>query len=113
MRVSLEQKFNLLENPWKDLEGAIETFENPCVPDPSEDRVFDNSNMGPVRFAMVVFVNGKAKQKDYREYKIKTVARTRQIMPACGSHSQTLQLVDGLTPPDLDRYRWGQPGQYR
>ena len=84
-RVSLEQKFNLLEK--------------------SMEKTFDNSNImgtSPVS-AMVVFVNGKPSKKDYRKYKIKTVvgpddyASMREVIRR--RYSRVMR--DGLTPPDL------------
>ncbi|HGS0756219.1 TPA: excinuclease ABC subunit UvrC [Streptococcus pneumoniae] len=75
-RVSLEQKFNLLEKSVEKTQGAIENLGRLLqIPTPVRIESFDNSNImgtSPVS-AMVVFVNGKPSKKDYRKYKIKTV----------------------------------------
>ncbi|MCR4485965.1 excinuclease ABC subunit UvrC [Streptococcus parasanguinis] len=105
-RVSLEQKFNLLEKSMEKTQGAIE---NPGkllqIPTPVRIESFDNSNImgtSPVS-AMVVFVNGKPSKKDYRKYKIKTVvgpddyASMREVIRR--RYSRVMR--DGLTPPDL------------
>ena len=75
-RVSLQQKFELAEKHIEKTQGAIE---NLCtimnIPTPHRIESFDNSNImgtSPVS-AMVVFVDGKPSNKDYRKYKIKTV----------------------------------------
>ncbi|GAA2837121.1 excinuclease ABC subunit UvrC [Pseudolactococcus raffinolactis] len=75
-RVSLQQKFELAEKHIEKTQGAIEnlgTIMN--IPTPHRIESFDNSNImgtSPVS-AMVVFVDGKPSNKDYRKYKIKTV----------------------------------------
>ena len=75
-RVSLQQKFELAEKRIEKTQGAIEnlgTIMN--IPTPHRIESFDNSNImgtSPVS-AMVVFVDGKPSNKDYRKYKIKTV----------------------------------------
>lgn len=75
-RVSLEQKFNLLEKDLQKTQGAIETLGQLLgIPTPIRIEAFDNSNImgtSPVS-AMVVFENGKPQKKEYRKYKIKTV----------------------------------------
>ena len=75
-RVSLEQKFNLLEKSVEKTQGAIENLGRLLqIPTPVRIESFDNSNImgtSPVS-AMAVFVNGKPSKKDYRKYKIKTV----------------------------------------
>ena len=105
-RVSLEQKFNLLEKSMEKTQGAIENLGKLLqIPTPVRIESFDNSNiMGttPVS-AMVVFVNGKPSKKDYRKYKIKTVvgpddyASMREVIRR--RYSRVMR--DGLTPPDL------------
>ncbi|MDS3014485.1 excinuclease ABC subunit C, partial [Streptococcus pneumoniae] len=61
-RVSLEQKFNLLEKSVEKTQGAIENLGRLLqIPTPVRIESFDNSNImgtSPVS-AMVVFVNGK------------------------------------------------------
>ena len=105
-RVSLEQKFNLLEKSVEKTQGAIENLGRLLkIPTPVRIESFDNSNImgtSPVS-AMVVFVNGKPSKKDYRKYKIKTVvgpddyASMREVIRRRYGRVQ----LDGLTPPDL------------
>ena len=105
-RVSLEQKFNLLEKSVERTQGAIENLGRLLqIPTPVRIESFDNSNImgtSPVS-AMVVFVNGKPSKKDYRKYKIKTVvgpddyASMREVIRRRYGRVQR----DGLTPPDL------------
>ena len=105
-RVSLEQKFNLLEKSVEKTQGAIENLARLLqIPTPVRIESFDNSNImgtSPVS-AMVVFVNGKPSKKDYRKYKIKTVvgpddyASMREVIRRRYGRVQR----EGLTPPDL------------
>ncbi len=105
-RVSLEQKFNLLEKSMEKTQGAIENLGKLLqIPTPVRIESFDNSNImgtSPVS-AMVVFVDGKPSKKDYRKYKIKTVvgpddyASMREVIRR--RYSRVMR--DGLTPPDL------------
>ena len=105
-RVSLEQKFNLLEKSVEKTQGAIENLGRLLqIPTPVRIESFDNSNImgtSPVS-AMVVFVNGKPSKKDYRKYKIKTVvgpddyASMREVIRRRYGRVQR----DGLTSPDL------------
>ena len=105
-RVSLEQKFNLLEKSVEKTQGAIENLGRLLqIPTTVRIESFDNSNImgtSPVS-AMVVFVNGKPSKKDYRKYKIKTVvgpddyASMREVIRRRYGRVQR----DGLTPPDL------------
>ena len=105
-RVSLEQKFNLLEKSIEKTQGAIENLGKLLqIPTPVRIESFDNSNImgtSPVS-AMVVFINGKPSKKDYRKYKIKTVvgpddyASMREVIRR--RYSRVMR--DGLTPPDL------------
>ena len=105
-RVSLEQKFNLLEKSMEKTQGAIENLGKLLqIPTPVRIESFDNSNImgtSPVS-AMVVFVNGKPSKKDYCKYKIKTVvgpddyASMREVIRR--RYSRVMR--DGLTPPDL------------
>ena len=105
-RVSLKQKFNLLEKSVEKTQGAIENLGHLLqIPTPVRIESFDNSNImgtSPVS-AMVVFVNGKPSKKDYRKYKIKTVvgpddyASMREVIRRRYGRVQR----DGLTPPDL------------
>ncbi|VDC41990.1 UvrABC system protein C [Streptococcus canis] len=75
-RVSLQQKFDLLEKDIKKTSGAIENLGHLLgIDKPVRIEAFDNSNIqgtSPVA-AMVVFVDGKPSKKDYRKFKIKTV----------------------------------------
>lgn len=105
-RVSLEQKFNLLEKSMEKTQGAIENLGKLLqIPTPVRIESFDNSNImgtSPVS-AMVVFINGKPSKKDYRKYKIKTVvgpddyASMREVIRR--RYSRVMR--DGLTPTDL------------
>ncbi len=105
-RVSLQQKFDLLEKDIRKTHGAIENLGDLLnIPKPVRIEAFDNSNIqgtSPVS-AMVVFVNGKPSRKDYRKFKIKTVvgpddyASMREVIYR--RYSRVLK--DGLTPPDL------------
>ncbi|WP_421038394.1 excinuclease ABC subunit UvrC [Streptococcus hyointestinalis] len=105
-RVSLQQKFDLLEKDIRKTHGAIENLGDLLnIPKPVRIEAFDNSNIqgtSPVS-AMVVVVNGKPSKKDYRKFKIKTVvgpddyASMREVIYR--RYSRVLK--DGLTPPDL------------
>lgn len=105
-RVSLEQKFNLLEKSVEKTQVAIENLGRLLqIPTPVRIESFDNSNImgtSPVS-AMVVFVNGKPSKKDYRKYKIKTVvgpddyASMREVIRRRYGRVQR----EALTPPDL------------
>ncbi len=105
-RVSLEQKFNLLEKSVEQTQGAIENLGRLLqIPTPVRIESFDNSNImgtSPVS-AMVVFVNGKPSKKDYRKYKIKTVvgpddyASMREVIRRRYGRVQR----EALAPPDL------------
>ncbi|MBP2622450.1 excinuclease ABC subunit UvrC [Streptococcus oricebi] len=105
-RVSLQQKFDLLEKSLEKTQGAIENLGQILnIPTPVRIEAFDNSNImgtSPVS-AMVVFVNGKPSKKDYRKYKIKTVlgpddyASMREVLKR--RYSRVMR--EGLIPPDL------------
>ena len=105
-RVSLQQKFDLLEKDMKKTQGAIENLGDLLhIPKPVRIEAFDNSNIqgtSPVS-AMVVFVDGKPSKKDKSKYKIKTevgpddYASMREVIYR--RYSRVLK--DGLTPPDL------------
>ncbi|HGQ3912896.1 TPA: excinuclease ABC subunit UvrC [Streptococcus pneumoniae] len=105
-RVSLEQKFNLLEKSVEKTQGAIENLGRLLqIPTPVRIESFDNSNImgtSPVS-AMVVFVNGRPSKKDYRKYKIKTVvgpddyASMREVIRRRYGRVRR----EALTPPDL------------
>ena len=105
-RVSLQQKFDLLEKDIRKSHGAIENIgELLNIPKPVRIEAFDNSNIqgtSPVA-GMVVFVNGKPSKKNYRKFKIKTVvgpddyASMREVIYR--RYSRVMK--DGLTPPDL------------
>ncbi|NLQ42999.1 excinuclease ABC subunit UvrC [Streptococcus mutans] len=107
-RVSLQQKFDLLEKDIRKTHGAIENIGDLLnIPKPVRIEAFDNSNIqgtSPVA-AMVVFVDGKPSKKDYRKFKIKTVigpddyASMREVIYR--RYSRVMRDRDGLTPPDL------------
>ncbi len=75
-RVSLHQKFNLLEKDVRQTHGAVENLGSQLgIGKLNRIEAFDNSNImgaSPVS-AMVVFLDGRASRRDYRKYKIKTV----------------------------------------
>ncbi|MBF0818632.1 excinuclease ABC subunit UvrC [Streptococcus acidominimus] len=105
-RVSLQQKFHLLEKNLEKTQGAIENIGNLLgIPTPIRIEAFDNSNImgtSPVS-AMVVFENGVPNKKEYRKYKIKTVvgpddyASMKEVLYRRYHRVQK----EGLTPPDL------------
>lgn len=105
-RVSLQQKFHLLEKNLEKTQGAIENIGRLLgIPTPIRIEAFDNSNImgtSPVS-AMVVFENGVPNKKEYRKYKIKTVvgpddyASMKEVLYRRYHRVQK----EGLTPPDL------------
>lgn len=105
-RVSLQQKFDLLEKDIQKTQGAVENLgELMGIATPVRIEAFDNSNImgtSPVS-AMVVFENGKPNKKEYRKYKIKTVtgpddyASMREVIRRRYSRVKR----EELTPPDL------------
>lgn len=105
-RVSLQQKFDLLEKDLKKTKGAIEHLGKLLdIPTPLCIEAFDNSNImgtSPVS-AMVVFINGKPSKKDYRKYKIKTVTGPDDYasMEEVIHRRYSRVLRENLVPPDL------------
>ncbi|WP_159546112.1 excinuclease ABC subunit UvrC [Streptococcus halichoeri] len=105
-RVSLQQKFDLLEKDYQKTRGAIANLGDLLhIKTPHRIEAFDNSNIqgtSPVA-AMVVFVDGKPSKKDYRKFKIKTVlgpddyASMREVIYR--RYSRVLK--DELVAPDL------------
>ncbi len=105
-RVSLEQKFSLLEKDLVKTQGAIENLGSLLgIATPHRIEAFDNSNImgtSPVS-AMVVFENGKPNKKEYRKYKIQTVegpddyASMREVIRRRYGRVKR----EGLVPPDL------------
>lgn len=105
-RVSLQQKFDLLEKDIKKTSGAIDNLGHLLgIDKPVRIEAFDNSNIqgtSPVA-AMVVFVDGKPSKKDYRKFKIKTVvgpddyASMREVIFRRYSRVKH----EGLVAPDL------------
>lgn len=105
-RVSLQQKFDLLEKDIKKTSGAIDNLGHLLgINKPVRIEAFDNSNIqgtSPVA-AMVVFVDGKPSKKDYRKFKIKTVvgpddyASMREVIFRRYSRVKH----EGLVAPDL------------
>ncbi|MHB9781981.1 excinuclease ABC subunit UvrC [Streptococcus sp. 10F2] len=105
-RVSLQQKFDLLEKNFEKTQGAVENLGRVLgISTPYRIEAFDNSNImgtSPVS-AMVVFVNGVASKKDYRKYKIKTVegpddyASMREVLRR--RYSRVIR--ENLPKPDL------------
>lgn len=105
-RVSLQQKFDLLEKDLRKTSGVIEHLGQLLgIEKPVRIEAFDNSNIqgtSPVA-AMVVFVDGKPSKKDYRKFKIKTVigpddyASMREVIYRRYSRVKH----EGLQAPDL------------
>lgn len=105
-RVSLQQKFDLLEKDLRKTSGVIEHLSQLLgIEKPVRIEAFDNSNIqgtSPVA-AMVVFVDGKPSKKDYRKFKIKTVigpddyASMREVIYRRYSRVKH----EGLQAPDL------------
>lgn len=105
-RVSLQQKFDLLEKDIKKTSGAIDNLGHLLgIDKPVRIEAFDNSNIqgtSPVA-AMVVFLDGKPNKKDYRKFKIKTVvgqddyASMREVIFRRYSRVKH----EGLVAPDL------------
>ncbi|MBM9832379.1 UvrB/UvrC motif-containing protein, partial [Enterococcus faecalis] len=105
-KVSLQQKFDLLEKDVVKNHGAIEGLGQALGLDKLRRiEAFDNSNImgtSPVS-AMVVFIDGKASKNDYRKYKIKTVqgpddyASMREVIERRYSRVKR----EGLAEPDL------------
>lgn len=105
-RVSLEQKFNLIEKDLIKTQGAVDNLGLLLgISTPNRIEAFDNSNImgtSPVS-AMVVFENGKPAKKEYRKYKIQTVdgpddyASMREVIRRRYSRVKR----DGLILPDL------------
>ncbi|MGT2682084.1 excinuclease ABC subunit UvrC [Streptococcus porci] len=105
-RVSLEQKFSLVEKDLIKTKVAVENLGQLMgISSPVRIEAFDNSNImgtSPVS-AMVVFENGKPAKKEYRKYKIKTVqgpddyASMREVIRRRYGRVKR----DGLVLPDL------------
>ncbi|MGT2665991.1 excinuclease ABC subunit UvrC [Streptococcus rifensis] len=105
-KVSLQQKFDLLEKDVVKNQGAIEGLGQALGLDKLRRiEAFDNSNImgtSPVS-AMVVFIDGKSSKNDYRKYKIKTVqgpddyASMREVIERRYSRVKR----EGLEDPDL------------
>lgn len=105
-RVSLQQKFDLLEKDLVKTQGAIDNLGQLLgISTPHRIEAFDNSNImgtSPVS-AMVVFEDGKPNKKEYRKFKIKTVqgpddyASMREVIFRRYSRVKR----DSLVPPDL------------
>lgn len=112
-RVSLEQKFQLLDRATERTTGAIENLGQVLgIPTPVRIEAFDNSNImgtSPVS-AMVVFEQGIPNKKEYRKYKIKTVqgpddyASMREVLHRRYSRA----LREGTVLPDLVLIDGGQ-----
>lgn len=105
-RVSLQQKFDLLDRDLEKTQGALAHLGQLLgIEMPRRIEAFDNSNImgtSPVS-AMVVFEDGKPHKKAYRKYKIKTVdgqddyASMREVLHRRYSRVKR----EGLPLPDL------------
>lgn len=104
--VALQEKFDLIIRKQERTIGAVERLGQAMnIPVPTRIEAFDNSNiMGtdPVS-AMVVFIDGKPVNREYRKYKIRTVkgpddyASMREVIYR--RYSRVLK--EGLPFPDL------------
>lgn len=104
--VALQEKFDLIVRKQERTVGAVERLGQAMnIPTPTRIEAFDNSNiMGtdPVS-AMVVFIDGRPANREYRKYKIKTVkgpddyASMREVIYR--RYSRVLK--EGLPFPDL------------
>lgn len=104
--IALKEKFYLIE---RDEERTIKAVENLGkmlgIPTPHRIEAFDNSNIhgtDPVS-AMVVFIDGKPEKKEYRKYKVKTVAGPDdyESMREVVRRRYTRVLKEKLPLPDL------------
>lgn len=105
-QIALKEKFSLIEKDERRTVLAVENLgEVMGIYPPYRIEAFDNSNLqgtNPVS-ALVVFTNGKPDKKEYRKYKIKTVAgpddyeSMREVM----RRRYTRVLRENLPLPDL------------
>lgn len=105
-RVSLEEKFKLIEREEERTVRAVENLGS-WLGSGSVRRIeaFDNSNIqgsDPVS-AMVVFTDGKPDRKEYRKYKVRTVQGPDdyETMREVIRRRYERVLKENLTPPDL------------
>jgi excinuclease ABC subunit C len=105
-RVSLEEKFKLIEREEERTVRAVENLGS-WLDSGTVRRIeaFDNSNIqgsDPVS-AMVVFTDGKPDRKEYRKYKVRTVQGPDdyETMREVIRRRYERVLKENLTPPDL------------
>ncbi|WP_031407858.1 excinuclease ABC subunit UvrC [Geobacillus vulcani] len=104
--IALKEKFYFIERDEERTIKAIERLgERLGIPTPRRIEAFDNSNIygaDPVS-ALVVFLDGKPAKKEYRKYKVKTVAGPNdyETMREVVRRRYTRVLKEGLPFPDL------------
>ncbi|KZE96428.1 UvrABC system protein C [Geobacillus stearothermophilus] len=104
--IALKEKFYFIERDEERTIKAIERLgERLGIPAPRRIEAFDNSNIygaDPVS-ALVVFLDGKPAKKEYRKYKVKTVAGPNdyETMREVVRRRYTRVLKEGLPLPDL------------
>ncbi|NNU83202.1 excinuclease ABC subunit UvrC [Geobacillus sp. BMUD] len=104
--IALKEKFYFIERDEERTIKAIERLgERLGIPTPRRIEAFDNSNIygaDPVS-ALVVFLDGKPAKKEYRKYKVKTVAGPNdyETMREVVRRRYTRVLKEGLPLPDL------------
>ncbi|WP_342443871.1 excinuclease ABC subunit UvrC [Geobacillus sp. FSL W8-0032] len=104
--IALKEKFYFIERDEERTIKAIERLgERLGIPAPRRIEAFDNSNIygaDPVS-ALVVFLDGKPAKKEYRKYKVKTVAGPNdyESMREVVRRRYTRVLKEGLPLPDL------------
>ncbi|MEW5320875.1 excinuclease ABC subunit UvrC [Geobacillus thermoleovorans] len=104
--IALKEKFYFIEQDEERTIKAVERLgERLGIPAPRRIEAFDNSNIygaDPVS-ALVVFLDGKPAKKEYRKYKVKTVAGPNdyETMREVVRRRYTRVLKEGLPLPDL------------
>ncbi|KAF0994246.1 excinuclease ABC subunit UvrC [Geobacillus sp. TFV-3] len=104
--IALKEKFYFIERDEERTIKAVERLgERLGIPAPRRIEAFDNSNIygaDPVS-ALVVFLDGKPAKKEYRKYKVKTVAGPNdyETMREVVRRRYTRVLKEGLPLPDL------------
>ncbi|MED4299355.1 excinuclease ABC subunit UvrC [Geobacillus stearothermophilus] len=104
--IALKEQFYFIERDEERTIKAIERLgERLGIPAPRRIEAFDNSNIygaDPVS-ALVVFLDGKPAKKEYRKYKVKTVAGPNdyETMREVVRRRYTRVLKEGLPLPDL------------
>ncbi|MES9736070.1 excinuclease ABC subunit UvrC [Peribacillus frigoritolerans] len=104
--IALQEKFSLIERDEERTINAVENLGKQLgIYTPHRIEAFDNSNIqgsDPVS-ALVVFIDGKPKKREYRKYKIKTVQGPDdyESMREVVRRRYSRVLKEGLPLPDL------------